>query len=75
MHNRNFQELIRDDKMNMIRQQLETTPECFSMEDSLLHLIRDGFIHPDQAMEHARDFEAMEQGLQRLREEGVQLPT
>ena len=74
VHNRNFQELIRDDKMNMIRPQLETSPGCFSMEDSLIQLIREGFIHPDQAMEHARDVEAMEQGLQRLRADGVVLP-
>jgi twitching motility protein PilT len=68
--NRSFQDLIRDEtKANLIHQQLQSSKGCFSLEDDLVRLVREGAITEDTAFNEARDLEAIKDGLERIQAE------
>lgn len=61
----NFSELIRDEKAHMIRGQIASGKDCFTMEDSLALLAEKGAITPDAAMANAKDAADMQNQLAR----------
>lgn len=66
INNRNFQELILNEEIKLIHQQMEATPGCFSLEDSLLELVRDGQVSAEVARDSARNPAALDEGLIRM---------
>lgn len=66
INNTNFSELIRDEKMHMIRGQIAGSPGCFTMEDSLVQLVHEGKIAQETAYAQSKNPDQITKGLARV---------
>lgn len=66
INDRNFQEVISSGDTKLLHQQMESSPGSFSLEDSLIELVREGKISADTARESSRKPDTIHDGLARL---------
>jgi twitching motility protein PilT len=66
LSNLNFAEIIQDGKMNMLHAQMASSNQCFTLEDSLVDLVKNEVIEVREALESAKRPEVVKTELERL---------
>jgi twitching motility protein PilT len=66
LSNLNFSEIIQEGKMQMLHAQMASSPSCFTLEDSLVDLVRKETITAGVAMEQAKRPEVVKAELERF---------
>lgn len=66
LSNLNFAEIIQEGSMNMLHAQMASSSQCFTLEDSLVGLVKDGVIEVKEALDSAKRPEVVSMELQRL---------